>query len=201
MTCPVNNGTWTTYSNEQLVSQIHNIKSGLSIQEQGLSWTIRTQLDILKGLEGINLQLIGENKSLEGRMKHLFSDGIDLPQEVKTKKESLQRQVQARLVDMKQEGASQRDLLDRINSQISFFNENNFLLDEANQVLQKAVVDAEAREERMNRLYGRITANKPVNASRVNNASQSYFSSVRDEISRIFSFVGCVTLLAFIFRR
>jgi hypothetical protein len=200
MTCPVNN-TWTTYSNEQLVSQIHNIRSGLSIQEQGLSWTIRNQLNILKGLEEINLQLIGENKSLEGRMKHLFSDGIDLPQEVKTKKESLHKQVQARLVDMKQEGASQRDLLERINSQISFFNENNFLLDEANQVLQKAVVDAEAREERMNRLYGRITANQPVNASRIDHTTKSFFSGVRDDISKIFSFVGCVTLLALIFRR
>lgn len=200
MTCPVNN-TWTTYSNEQLVSQIHSIRSGLSIQEQGLSWTIRNQLNILKGLEEINLQLIGENKSLEGRMKNLFSDGIDLPQEVKTKKESLQRQVQARLVDMKQEGASQRDLLERINSQISFFNENNFLLDEANQVLQKAVVDAEAREDRMNRLYGRITTNKPIHAPRVDNASKSFFSGVWDDVSRIFSFVGCVTLAAFIFRK
>lgn len=200
MNCPVNN-TWTTYSNEQLVTQIQNIRSGLSIQEQGLSWTIRNQLDILKGLEEINLQLIGENKSLEGRMKHLFSDGIDLPETVKTKRESLQKQVQARLVDIKQEGATQRDLLERINSQISFFNENNFLLDEANQVLQKAVVDAEAREERMNRLYGRVTTNKPVHASRIDHASKSFFSSVYKDISRIFSFVGCATLLAFIFRR
>lgn len=199
MTCPVNN-TWTAYSNEQLVSQIQNIRSGLCIQEQGLSWTIRNQLNMLKGLEEINLQLIGENNSLEGRMKSLFSDGIELP-ELKTKQESLQRQVQARLVDMKKEGASQRDLLERINNQISFFNENNFLLDEANQVLKKAVVEAEAREERMNRLYGRISTNQPVSASKVDRASHSFFSSVRDDISRIFSFVGCVTLLAFIFRR
>lgn len=200
MTQPLNN-TWTAYSNEQLVNQIQSIRSGLSIQEQGLSWTIRNQLNILKGLEEINLQLIGENKSLEGRMKNLFSDGIDLPEEVKAKKETLQKQVQARLVDMKKEGASQRDLLERINSQIAFFNENNFLLDEANQTLQKAVVEAEAREERMNRLYGRITTNQPVHAARVDNASRSFFSGVRDDISRIFSFVGCVTLLALIFRR